>query len=393
VSVPRPVARDGRRTSFSLGRIAGISVRLDWSLVFIFALLTWVLAVATLPEFVPGAPSGARWAAAAATSVLFLASLLVHELSHSVVARRRGVDVRDIKLWLLGGISTLEGEAPSARADLEIAIAGPLSSLALSIAFFVVAAVTWALGAPELVAALFLWLGSINLLLALFNLLPGAPLDGGRVLRAVLWMRRGDRRSAALSAARSGRTLGWVLVALGFLEFLSGGDVGGLWLMLIGWFVTNAAHAEEMQTVLTYDLGGLRVADVMTPNPVCAPAMLTVQQLLDNYVFVHRHSTFPLVDDDGRVRGLVTLSRVKTVPAPQRSTTLASAVAWPIDSVTTATPGEPIIDVLGRATNDADSRVLVFAGGTLVGIVSPSDIARTLQIAEARHPSPTRRAA
>jgi Zn-dependent protease len=382
-----------RPKSVPLARIAGIDVTLDWSLVLIFALLTWSLAVSALPALVPDSSTGARWAAAAATTIVFLASLLAHELSHSLTARRYGIGVRDIRLWLLGGISTLEGEAPTPRADFHIAIIGPATSAVLAVVFIAVAGVGHLLGAPGLLVAASVWLGSINGVLAVFNLLPGAPLDGGRVLRAALWKHRGDRRSAAISAARAGRTVGWVLVGLGLLEFVAGADVGGLWVILIGWFLTNAAHAEELQTVITYDLQGLRVRDVMTERPVCAPMSITVQQLLDEYIFKYRHSTFPLTDAQGRVHALATLAQLKDVIPLRRAVTAASSVAWPVEQVQRAAPDEPLLEVMSRTGRAGDGRVLVFEHEHLVGIVSPTDIARALQIAEAHPPSTARRAA
>jgi Zn-dependent protease len=375
-----------RVPSVSLGRIAGIPVTLDWSLVLIFGLLTWLLATSVLPSFEDDVSPAVRWPVAAVTAGAFLASLLAHELSHSVMARRHGVGVRDIRLWLLGGISTLEDQPPSPRAELQIALVGPGASFVLAIGFGLAALALQAFGASDVVCGAAWYLSGVNALLAVFNLLPGAPLDGGRVVRAYLWKRRGDRRSAALSAARSGRTLGWVLVAVGLVEVVSLGAPGGVWLVLVGWFIASDAQAEELQTIATYGLKGVLVRDVMTPNPVCAPAGISVQDLLDDYVFTYRHSTFPLVDDAGAVGALVTLSRVKQVLPSHRATTRAIDVAWPLASVTTAAPGDAVLDVMGRLARGGDGRVLVLDAGAVVGIVSPSDISRVLQFADAHEP-------
>ena len=293
--------RHGRvAPSLSVGRVAGIRLTLDWSLLLVFGLLTWALATSVLPSLDDVAPATLRWCGAAVTAATFLGSLLVHELSHSLMARRHGIGVQDIHLWLLGGVSTLEAEPGSPRADFEIAIVGPAASAVLAVAFAASGALLALLGAPALVAGAAFYLAMVNGLLAVFNLLPGAPLDGGRVLRAFLWKRRDERFSAALSAARSGRTLGWALVAAGFVEVIALGAAGGVWLMLVGWFVSVAAQAEELQTIAAQGLQGARVRDVMTPNPVCAPIGITVRELLDGYVLRYRHSTFPLVAPNGR---------------------------------------------------------------------------------------------
>jgi Zn-dependent protease len=314
--------------------------------------------------------------------------LLAHELGHALMARRHGLAVRDIRLWLLGGVSTLEGDAPSARAALQIAIVGPLTSLAIGVVAFAVALALDALGGMQLAVAACVWLASVNVILAVFNLLPGAPLDGGRVLRAVLWKRWGDGQRAAVTAARAGRVVGWSLAGLGVLELLATGSIGGMWLMILGAFIATAAQAEEMQTVVAFELRDVRVRDVMTANPVCAPASVTVDDLLHDYVMRLRCSTFPVLDEHGEVAGLATLTRMKSVPAARRATTLARDIAWPVELVAGAAPDELLLDVMKRATGSADGRVLVFDGDELVGIVSPTDIAQTLQYAHAAHGSP-----
>jgi Zn-dependent protease len=309
--------------------------------------------------------------------------LLAHELAHCVAARRRGVEVHDIRLWLLGGVSSLEEAPPSARADFEIAIAGPATSVVLAALLFLFAVVLDALGvAPIVVAALF-WLASINLVLAVFNLLPGAPLDGGRVLRAALWQRHGDRVRAAVSAARAGRGLGWSLAAAGVLLVLATGAAGGIWLALVGGFIVTAAQAEEAQIVVTHELRDVRIRDVMTSAPICAPYTATVDEVVHDYVLRHHCSAFPLVDDRGAVRALVTLSQLRQVAAGRRASVPAASVAVPVEFVTRAMPDEFVVPVLRRDTGTAGSRVLVFADEQLVGIVSPSDVTRALRSHEA----------
>ncbi|MCZ7536820.1 MAG: site-2 protease family protein [Acidimicrobiia bacterium] len=367
-----------------VGRILGIPLRLDWSLGIIFWLLSWGLATGAFPDLAPGSSESTYWVAGAFTAALFLASLLTHEMSHSLVARSYGIEVDNITLWVFGGIATLRGEATEPRADFRIAIAGPLASLAIAVFCLGIAGALDLAGAPDLPITMAVWLGSINGMLAVFNLAPAAPLDGGRILRAWLWKRRGDRASAALSATRAGRFFGQVLIAAGLVQFLIGAGVGGLWLVFLGWFVMTAARGEETSVRIAHDLTGVRAGDVMTPEPVVAPATLTVAELLDDFVLQQRCSAFPLVEPDGEVSGLVTLTRLKSLSADARRTMAVRDVAWPLAQVPTATPSDPLVDLVARLGEAGDGRALVFDGTKLVGIISPTDVSRALQIAELR---------
>ena len=365
-----------------IGTIRGIPIKVEWTLLVIFWLLTWSLAASGLPTLAPGYGGAEYWLAAVATTALFFVSLLAHELSHSVVARSFGIEVHDITLWLLGGVSRIEGEATTPRRDFEIAIAGPAMSIACAIGSFIVAATFATIGMPALAVSCVVWLGSINLLLAAFNLAPAAPLDGGRVLRAWLWHRSGNRVQAAIRATQAGRVFGYVLVAAGFALFLGAADISGIWFVLLGWFLLSASRAEEVQVRLADELGGVRVGDLMTPHPITVPYDTTVERVLHDYVLTHHCSTFPVLDGHGALVGLVTLRRLRQVMPGNRATTPIGAVAVPLAHVTTAAPEERVLDVLRRAMHSADDRILVLRDGALVGIVSPSDVTRALQVAE-----------
>ena len=368
-----------------IGSILGIPLRLYFSVIIIFAIIPFSLATAALPELADGYRPAEYWTVGIAAAVLFFVSLLAHELSHSVVARRKDIGVRDITLWLFGGVSTIEGEAHSPRDEFEIAVAGPAMSFALAFTGIALGAVTAAAGAPELVVASFAWLGTINLILAVFNLVPAAPLDGGRVLHALLWKRRGDRTSALVTAARAGRGFAWVLVTLGIAEIWLLGSVGGVWLILMGWFLFTAARAEETQAILLRDLAGVPVRAVMTSHPITVPEDISVATLLHDYVLQHRCSAFPVVNAVGAPAGLVTLTRLRAVPVAARETTSVRAIAWPVASVTCAEPGELLIDVLRTAGEGGDGRILVVDHGEVVGIVSPTDVTRAVQASELAH--------
>jgi Zn-dependent protease len=372
------------RESVRLGRIAGIRVGVNWSVLVVFWLICWSLAAALLPQQVPGATTAAYWTAGVGTAVAFFASLLAHELGHAVVARRAGLRVEGITLWLLGGVAKLDGEAADPRAELRIAAVGPLISLVLAAAAAAVAAVASVAELPRLLVASVAWLARINLLLAGFNLLPAAPLDGGRLLRGLLWWRTKDRLRSAVAAARMGRLLGALLVGLGFGELVVGAGIGGLWLALVGWFLLSAARAEETNARLE-TLAGVRVQEVMTADPVVGPSWLTVAAFLEGYAHPHRCSAFPLRGLDGTLVGMVTLGRLRTVPVRQRPTTRVETVMCPLAQVPTATPQELVLDLLPRLGSGCGGGwALVIQDGQLTGMVSPADLARALDLATLR---------
>ncbi|MEW2473623.1 site-2 protease family protein [Micromonospora gifhornensis] len=366
------------RASFGLGRIAGVPVGVNWSVLVIFALIWWGLSANLFPVSYPNRSVVAYVFAGLAAAVVFFLGLLAHEVSHAVVAKRNGLGVQGITLWLFGGVAELRGEARTPGAELRIAGVGPLVSLIIGAFFGVIAMVLGVAGVHGLLLGVMAWLAGINLLLALFNVLPAAPLDGGRLLRAAVWKATGDRTRASVVAARAGWVLGVVLIGLGLWRFLSGAGFGGLWLALIGWFLIGAASMEERQARMGSALRGIRVGEVMTPQPQTASGELTVADFVDNYLFAYRHTALPLTED-GRPVGLVTLDRVRGVPSEQRSSTTLEAVACRADDLVLASPDEQLTDLLPRLSECADGRALVVANGNLVGIVSPSDISRAVQ--------------
>jgi Zn-dependent protease len=369
--------------SVQLGRLAGIRIGAHWSLLVIFVLLTWSLAAGQLPAAAGRQPVAAYWTAAVVASLLFFGSLLGHEMAHALVARRLGIEIEGITLWLFGGVARLRAEAGGPGAELRIAAAGPAFSAAVVVLFLAVAAGLRALGAPALAVAAASWLGVINALLAAFNLLPAFPLDGGRVLRAVLWMRGRDLRRATVLAARTGAVLSYAMIGVGIVFFFAGDVFNGVWFAFLGWFLLSAARAEEEGTVIRHSLAGLRVADAMTPDPFVAPGWITVDALIHDYVLKHRHSTYPVRDFDGLPQGLVTLDRLRRVPPDGRRTTRVADVAHPLAEVVTASPSEPLADLVQRLPESAGGRALVFdRDGRLVGIVSPADVARALAVGE-----------
>lgn len=368
------------KNSVRLGRIAGVEVRLHWSLLVIGALLAAGLAGGRFPTDARGYSDLAYAVAGIVTAIAFLAAVLAHEVSHAVVARREGVRVDGITLWLLGGMTEMHDEAPTPRAELWISGSGPLVSLVIGVVLAGVAAAVHPLGAPPLVVAVLWWLGAINVVLAVFNVLPGAPLDGGRLLHAFLWWRHGDRFRATGTASRAGQVLGWILVGFGFVEFAMGtGLGGGLWLALLGWFLITAARAEEHRAQVQELLDGRTVSDVMTHHPIVVPAWISTRDFVDHYLLGHHHSGFPVVDAQGRAVGVVTLGRVRAVPPERRASTVVGEVAWPMRDVPTARPDEDAPVVVDRIGTSAEGRLLVLDGGRVAGIVTAGDLERMMR--------------
>ena len=360
-----------------LGRIAGIEVGINWSVLLIFLLIAWELSDLVLPGYHPHDSTTTYWIVGVLTTVLFFMSLFAHEVSHAVVARRNGIGVRRITFWLFGGVSELEGEALTPGADFRIAAVGPLTSFVLAGVFDVAALV---LGRGGLLASAAGWLAWMNMLLGGFNLIPAAPLDGGRVLRAALWRKDGDRVRAATAATRAGQVFAYLLVTLGVVEFLTVG-IGGLWFVFLGWFLLTAARAEEGGATLRTALANVRVGDLMSPDPVTFSPSTTVADLVDRQLPLHRFSTFPLIGSGGTIEGLTTIGRIRRLAVDLRPSTRLIDIACPTAEVPLSTPDEPITELLARMEGSPDGRVLVVDQvGHLVGIVSPSDIARYLQV-------------
>ena len=367
--------------NLSLGRIAGIHVGLNWSLLVVAGLIAWSLATGLLPAASPGQTSGAYWTAGIVSAFVYLACLLAHELAHSVVAMRRGVRVEGITLWLFGGVSRFGSESSSPGAQAWITFVGPLTSLLLGVAFFLASvAIGGGANNPGLLAATLAWLGFINILLGVFNLLPAFPLDGGRILQSLIWLRTHDRLRATRIAARIGRAFAFIFIAYGLITFFAAGSlIGGVWSIFLGWFLLSAARAEETGSLIRQALSGIRVSELMTPNPVEAPDDVTVEEALHGYILASRHSTFPTHDSGGRLSGLLTLAALKNVAPNARTATRIKEIICPLDRVPTVRPGDPAANVLNVSDGCSEGRTLVVDAGRLVGIISPSDINRMLQ--------------
>jgi Zn-dependent protease len=364
------------RGGIRIARIAGIKITADWSVLVIGALLAYGVAEGAVPVAVPSTPVWLAWIVGAIAAAMLIASLTAHELAHALLARRRGVAVDGIKLWLFGGVAQMSGDWVTARTEMLVAAVGPAVTGAVAGLFVGASWLLLQVGAPPLVVLVAEWLAAVNILLLVFNLIPAFPLDGGRILRGFIWSRTKNRMTATVAAARAGRFFAVALIGLGVLDLFFVDPVGGLWLMLIGWFLDSAARGEANGEQARHALEGVLVGDVMSKNPVIVPSWITVELLVDQYVMGHQFTSFPTHSIDGRLDGLVTMRGIKQVPPQQRGNRRAIDIAIPIDRVPVARQDEKLTDLLKRVGPASDGRAIVYDGGTLVGIVSPSDVAR-----------------
>ncbi|CAN5674315.1 site-2 protease family protein [soil metagenome] len=371
-------------TSIPLGRIAGIRIGFNWSVLVVVAIFTFSLAEGRFPNDFPGLGPGAYWAAGAVGAALFFVSLLAHEMGHALVARREGVGVVGIDLWLLGGVAKLEGEARTAGAELRIAAVGPLTSLATGAAFLALNLLVELFGVHGLAGSVFAWLAVINVVLAVFNIMPAAPLDGGRVLSALLWMRSGERTRATVTAAQVGRGFGYLLIGYGAYELFIRGSDAGLWTALVGWYIVGAATAELRSAPVIGALAGVTVGQAMLPDPPLAPDWMTLEAFAAQMP-TGAHQAFPVQAFDGSISGLLTLAQLRAVPADTRAQLRVSELAFPIDRVVTAGTGDELLATARRLACQPTEHAIVQADDwRVVGIVGPAEID-----AAARRPAPS----
>jgi Zn-dependent protease/CBS domain-containing protein len=360
-----------------LGRLFGIDIGFNWSLIFIFVLIAWTLANGVLPQDVPGQGQVAYWVVGAIGAIVFYACLLAHEMSHALVARRNGMKVAGITLWLFGGVSRLEGEPKSAGAEALIAGVGPLTSFAVAL---VALALALATSASALVSDLLSWLAFVNLALGLFNLVPAFPLDGGRLLSSLFWWRSGSRQRGVHNAVRIGRVLAYLMIAVGVVELFAGAVVDGIWIAFIGWFLLSAGSSEEAGTTIKALLKSVPVSAAMTSPVVTVPDWLTVEQFLESVALQHRFTTYPVHDPSGKLTGVVRLSELVRVASHDRGQKRLSDCGRPISQVPSARPEEDLAALIERLGAAVEQRVLVFDQGRLVGIISPVDVTRILTV-------------
>lgn len=374
--------------SFTIGRIAGIRIEVHYTWLFIFLLVAWSLAGGLFPDYFPGWAVSTYWIVGVISALLLFVSVLIHELCHSLVAIQRGLKVQSIMLFIFGGVSNLEGEPEKASVEFIMSIVGPLSSLALGGIFY---GIRYALASSgdnnSPIFAIVYYMAFINILLAIFNILPGFPLDGGRVLRSIIWGITGSLRTATVIAGNVGRIFGWALIALGaalifgvgfqVYSLVFQGFVSGIWLIFIGWFLVSAASSAMRDTGLRRELAGVKVKDVMDPMPECISPATSIERAV-NESFIQRGRRALPICYDSRLVGIVTLADVKRVPQDRWANT-------PVQEVMTRSPllavneSDDLNNVLALLGARGLNQVPVMSNGRLVGLLSRSDISRYLQ--------------
>jgi Zn-dependent protease len=362
--------------SVTLGRVAGVEVGINWSWLIVVALIVWSLAAAVFPEENPGLSDGAYAAMGVIAALLFFVSLLLHELGHAVVARREGMQIEGITLWVFGGVARFAGMFPSAGAEFRIAVAGPLVSLALGVGLVALAVLA---PLPAAVDGVVAWLGRINLTLLAFNMLPALPLDGGRVLRSLIWQSTGDFTRATRIAGALGKGFGQALIWGGIALALLAGAPGGLWLALIGWFVNAAAGAETSLATMRQLLAGLRVADAMASEPVEVAAEASLQDFVERVFPGTRHAAYP-VTSGGRAVGMLPFRSVAAVPpSAWRSTTVHESML-PLEQTLVLSPEAELGPAAMELVQNDLGRALVLDGARLAGLLSVTDVSRLLEL-------------
>ncbi|MGA9882176.1 MAG: site-2 protease family protein [Candidatus Acidiferrales bacterium] len=369
----QPQTQHQRGQGLQIGHIFGIPIYVHSGWLIIFALITLMLGLQFTAQHPHWSPAE-RWALGVATSLLFFASVIFHEVSHSVVALHYKLPVKSITLFVFGGLSAIEKEPPTPLQEFNMAIAGPLSSLFLAGVFFVI----WRYArAPEFVAAMAYWLFAINLILAIFNLVPGFPLDGGRVLRGIVWGITKDYRKASRIASTSGRFFAYLMIFVGIWQALEGRWVDGLWLAFIGWFLLEAAKESYVQVALRDTLAGVRTGDVMLRDVPTVARDMSIDEYIHQVLRTGRRAHIVIGGD--HPSGLITLQSARHVPREEWPNTSVQAVMVPIEKVQAAAPDEPVLDVLQRMQTSDINQMPVISDGHIQGMIGRDTILQVLQ--------------
>jgi len=364
-------------SSLKLGRIAGIEIGIHYTWILAFILIAWSLAEGFFPEAYPDWSRGTYWLIGIAASLLLFISVLLHELAHSFVAKARGMGVNSITLFIFGGVSNIEGEPEKPAAEFAMAIVGPLSSLVIAGIFWGLASWT-GLNTEGPAYAMLAYLALINAFLAGFNILPGFPLDGGRVLRSIIWGATGNLTRATNIAGIVGQVFGWILIAFGVYQLLAGNFLGGLWIAFIGWFLSSAADNSRREISMREQLKGIKVKDVMDPNPETVAPGTSITEMIRN-VFFQKQKRAAGIVDNGRLLGIITISDVKEINQNEWDNTNVDRIMTK-SPLYTVRPDHDLNYAMNLIAQHDLNQVLVVNDGQLIGLLSRADIIRYLQL-------------
>lgn len=367
--------------SIEIGKIDGIPIRLHFTLVIAFFLIAWSLASSFMPEYMPGLSQIQYWIMGGFGAVVLFVSVLIHELAHSKLAMRYGVKIQRIVLFLFGGVSDISEELMDYKKEAKMAIAGPLTSFALAGVFagalFALGAIGIGTGDPwhKMMQGILYYAVLINIVLGVFNMLPAFPSDGGRVLRALLVRKKKDFLKATQTAVKVGIAISYGFIAFGFIELIGGSFVSGIWIILIGWFLMTGAQSYMSQLQVSTALSSVRIRDIMNTNVIAVKDGIAADELLLRYFQTYQKSGFPVIDDRGRLLGMVTLRRVQDVPDYNRAAVTAADLMIPLHDLPVMDPGTPADIALNKMAQTKIGKIFVCNNdGVLVGLVSKTDI-------------------
>ncbi len=363
----------------TLFKLLGFEVKIDSSWIILAILITWSLAKGVFPAYFEDMPASNYWAMGVAGALGLFLSIIFHELSHSLVARRFGILMKGITLFIFGGVAEMSEEPPSARAEFFTAIVGPVSSVLIAAVFYGMLQIGEASGWPRAVNGVLFYLAWVNFILALFNLLPAFPLDGGRVLRSILWSWKQNLPWATMVSSRVGSAFGVFFIAWGLWEIIQGNFIGGLWQAMIGLFLRGAAKSSYQQIVTRDLLSGLTVGRFMTPNPVTVPPDISLQNFVDEYLYRTHHQIYPVVKD-GELVGCVTVKKLKNIPREEWSRRQVAEIAAACEEAAVISPDSQAMEALDMMNRTGSSRLMVVEKGRLVGIVTLKDLSEILAL-------------
>ena len=356
-----------------LFKVFGIQISLNYSWFIIFGLIAWSLAQGYFPQMRPDLPLITYWLMGLITALLLFLSVLLHELSHSYVALASGIEIKGITLFIFGGLARISREPPDARTEFKIAIAGPATSLALALVFWLSSRGIDFLMPGSVISSIFYYLFLINGILVVFNLIPGFPLDGGRLLRAYIWNRTDNLKEATRIASRVGKWFALLLIFAGFANIITGRLLNGIWFVFIGMFLRQAAAESYQVVVLQHSLEGVKVRDLMTSNVIAVDEGLSVAELVEGYFFKYRYTSFPVVSGE-ELRGIITLKVVKKLPREEWAYKQVRDIMSGVFSDAVLHPDESAVDALRKMTTEERGRLPVVEGGRLKGILARNDI-------------------
>ncbi len=365
--------------SVTLFKLLGFEIKVDLSWLILAALITWSLASGLFPEYYENLPASSYWIMGAAGALGLFLSIVLHELAHSLVARNYGINMRGITLFIFGGVAEMENDPPSPRAEFFMAIVGPLSSAAISISLFILAFWAQHTGLPVEFKGVVNYLAWLNMILAVFNLVPAFPLDGGRVLRSILWKWKNNLRWATSIASRVGSGLGMALIIAGIILIFMGNFVGGLWWFMIGLFIRSAAQRAYQQLLARGIFQSKKVQDFMVKDPLTVPRTLSLQEFVDDYVYKNNYQMYPVLSF-GKLAGCVSVNNVASIPRDEWSTQTLSTILTPCSAETSISPEEDADQALEIMNRTGNSRLIVVDGDNLVGIITLKDMLKYLSL-------------